>query len=207
MACKIIPSLALRAWKEKPRDELLVAYFCLCAVVQLVGLFFAGSGLRVMLFAFALFRRREKDTASAYSGLVILLAAGLFLAYCGIGSIGGFSRTGHTDTGRPEKPLGRNHWDRPELCAGDCTARGRLAPLPCRLAGGQTAGGSLTAPRPTARIGGGKPWNNWFGDKGATDGRNPAPGHAQRTWAVYRGDRRTRHAVRDRGVGPPARYP
>jgi hypothetical protein len=70
----------------------LVAYFCLCALVLLVGLFFAGSGLWVVLFAFALFRRRlrEKEAISAYSGLVIVLAAGLFLVYCGIGAIWGF---------------------------------------------------------------------------------------------------------------------
>jgi hypothetical protein len=70
----------------------LVAYFCLCALVLVVGLGCVGSGLWVVLFAFALFRRRrrEKETASAYAGLVIILAAGLFLAYCGLGAIGGF---------------------------------------------------------------------------------------------------------------------
>jgi hypothetical protein len=70
----------------------LVAYFCLCALVLVVGLFFAGSGLWVVVFAFILFRRRlsEKETASAYSGLVIILVAGLFLICCGIGAIWGF---------------------------------------------------------------------------------------------------------------------
>lgn len=70
----------------------LVAYFCFCAMVLVVGWFFAGSGLWVVLFAFALFRRRLKDqqTASAYSGLVIFVAAGLFLVQCGIGAIWGF---------------------------------------------------------------------------------------------------------------------
>jgi hypothetical protein len=70
----------------------LVAYYCLCALVLMVGLFFACCGLWVVLFAFALFRRRlkEKETASAYLGLVIILAAGLFLVYCGIGAIWGF---------------------------------------------------------------------------------------------------------------------
>src|SRR5262249_30234432 len=70
----------------------LVAYFCLCALALVVGLFFAGSGLWVVLFAFALFRRRlrEQQTASAYSGLVIFVAAGLFLVYCGIGATWGF---------------------------------------------------------------------------------------------------------------------
>jgi hypothetical protein len=70
----------------------LVAYFCLCALVLVVGLFFVGSGLWVVLFAFALFRRRlrEKETASACWGLVIILTAGLFLVYCGIGAIWGF---------------------------------------------------------------------------------------------------------------------
>ena len=55
-------------------------------------MFFVGSGVWVVLFAFALFRRRlrEKETASAYSGLVIILAAGLFLVYSGIGAIWGF---------------------------------------------------------------------------------------------------------------------
>src|SRR5947209_1164537 len=64
----------------------LVAYFCFCSLVLVVGLAFAGSGLWVMLFAFAVFRRRlrDKETASAYSGLVIFLAAGLFLVDCGI---------------------------------------------------------------------------------------------------------------------------
>jgi hypothetical protein len=44
------------------------------------------------LFAFVLFRRRlrEEELASAYSGLVIILAAGLFLVYCGIGAMWGF---------------------------------------------------------------------------------------------------------------------
>ena len=70
----------------------LVAYFLLCAVVLVVGFVFAGCGLSVALFAFALFRRRlkEKEIASAYSGLVIFLAAGLFLVYCGTGAIWGF---------------------------------------------------------------------------------------------------------------------
>jgi hypothetical protein len=70
----------------------LVAYFCLCALVLVVGVFFAGSGLWVVLFAFVLFRRRlrDKETASAYSGLVIILAAGFFLVYCGIAAIWGF---------------------------------------------------------------------------------------------------------------------
>ena len=70
----------------------LVAYFLLCAVVFVVGLVFAGCGLWVALFAFTLFRRRlkEKEIASAYSGLVIFLAAGLFLVYCGTGAIWGF---------------------------------------------------------------------------------------------------------------------
>jgi len=70
----------------------LVAYFCFCALVLFVGLFFAGSGLWVVLFAFALFQRRlrEKKTASGYPGLVIFLAAGLLLVYCGIGAIWGF---------------------------------------------------------------------------------------------------------------------
>src|SRR6266851_8068215 len=70
----------------------LLAYFCACALVLVVGLVFAGSGLWVALFAVALCwrRLREKKTASAYSGLVILLAAGLFLVYCGIGAIWGF---------------------------------------------------------------------------------------------------------------------
>src|SRR5262245_18546700 len=70
----------------------LVPYFCLCALGLVVGLFFAGSGRWVVLFAFALFRRRlgEKETASAYSGMVVILAAGLFLLYCGIGAIWGF---------------------------------------------------------------------------------------------------------------------
>ena len=69
----------------------LVAYFLLCAVVLVVGLVFAGCGLWVALFAIALFRRRlnEKEIASAYSGLVIFLAAGLFLVYCGTGTIWG----------------------------------------------------------------------------------------------------------------------
>jgi hypothetical protein len=70
----------------------LVAYFCLCALVLVVGLFFAGSGLWVVLFAFVMFRRRlrEKEIASAYSSLVIILAAGLFLFYCGIAAVWGF---------------------------------------------------------------------------------------------------------------------
>jgi hypothetical protein len=70
----------------------LVAYFLLCAVVLVVGLVFAGCGLWVALFAFVLFRRRlrEKEIASAYTGLVIFLAAGLFLVYCGTGAIWGF---------------------------------------------------------------------------------------------------------------------
>ena len=70
----------------------LVAYFCFCAIVLVVGLVFAGSGLWVALFAFALFRRRlrDKEIASAYSGLVIFLAAGLFLVNCGVGAIWGF---------------------------------------------------------------------------------------------------------------------
>jgi hypothetical protein len=70
----------------------LVAYFCFCALVLGVGSFFAGSGLWVVLFAFVLFQRRlkEKQTASAYSGLVIFLAAGLFLVYCGVAAIWGF---------------------------------------------------------------------------------------------------------------------
>src|SRR5262245_43337732 len=70
----------------------LVAYFCFCAVVMVVGLAFAGSGLWVALFAVALFRRRRRgnETASAYSGLVIFLAAGLFLVYCGISAVWGF---------------------------------------------------------------------------------------------------------------------
>jgi hypothetical protein len=70
----------------------LVAYFLLCAVVLVVGLAFAGCGLWVALFAFALFRGRlkEKEIASAFSGLVIFLAAGLFLVYCGTGAIWGF---------------------------------------------------------------------------------------------------------------------
>jgi hypothetical protein len=70
----------------------LVAYFCLCALVLVVGLFFAGSGLWAVLFAFVLFRRRlrEKEITSAYSGLVIILAAGLFLVYCGIAAMWGF---------------------------------------------------------------------------------------------------------------------
>jgi hypothetical protein len=70
----------------------LVAYFCLCAIVLVVGLVFAGSGLWVALFAFALFRGRlnEKKIASAYSGLVIFVAGGLFLVYCGISAIWGF---------------------------------------------------------------------------------------------------------------------
>jgi hypothetical protein len=69
----------------------VVAYFLLCAVVLVVGLVFAGCGLWVALFAFTLFRRRlkEKEIASAYSGLVIFLAAGLFLVYCGTGTIWG----------------------------------------------------------------------------------------------------------------------
>jgi hypothetical protein len=70
----------------------LVAYFCLGALVLLVCLGFAGSGLWVVLFAFVLFRRRlrEKEIASAYSGLIIILAAGLFLVYCGIAAMWGF---------------------------------------------------------------------------------------------------------------------
>jgi hypothetical protein len=70
----------------------LVAYFCFGALVLVVSLFFAGSGLWVVLFAFALFRRRlrEKETASAYSGLVILLAAGLLLVFFGVGAAWGF---------------------------------------------------------------------------------------------------------------------
>jgi hypothetical protein len=70
----------------------LVAYFCLCAVVLVVSFFFAGTGLWVVLFAFVLFRRRlgDKETASAYTGLVIILAAGFFLVYCGIGALWGF---------------------------------------------------------------------------------------------------------------------
>src|SRR4249920_25243 len=54
----------------------LVAYFLLCAVVLVVGFLFAGCGLWLALFASALFRRRlkEKEIASAYSGLVIFLA-------------------------------------------------------------------------------------------------------------------------------------
>ena len=70
----------------------VVAYFLLCAVVLVVGLVFAGCGLWVALFAFTLFRRRlkEKEIASAYSGLVIFLAAGLSLVYCGTGAIWGF---------------------------------------------------------------------------------------------------------------------
>ena len=69
-----------------------LAYFLLCAVVLVVGLVFAGCGLWVVLFAFALFRRRLKEQriASAYSGLVIVVAAGLFLVYCGTGAIWGF---------------------------------------------------------------------------------------------------------------------
>jgi hypothetical protein len=59
----------------------LVAYFLLCAVVLVVGLVFAGCGLWVALFAFALFRIRlkENEIAPAYSGLVIFLAGALFL--------------------------------------------------------------------------------------------------------------------------------
>jgi hypothetical protein len=70
----------------------LVAYFLLCAVVLVVGLVFAGCGLWVALFSFALIRRRlkEKQIASTYLGLVIFLAGGLFLVYCGIGAIWGF---------------------------------------------------------------------------------------------------------------------
>ena len=70
----------------------VVAYFLLCAVVLVVGLVFAGCGLWVALFAFTLFRRRlkEKEIASAYLGLVIFLAAGLSLVYCGTGAIWGF---------------------------------------------------------------------------------------------------------------------
>jgi hypothetical protein len=70
----------------------LVAYFLLCAVVLVVGLVFASCGLWVAPFAFALFRRRlkEKEIASAYSGLVIFFAAGLFLVYSGTGAIWGF---------------------------------------------------------------------------------------------------------------------
>jgi hypothetical protein len=69
-----------------------VAYFLLCGVVLVVGLAFASCGLWVALFAFALFRRRlkEKEIASAYSSLVIFLAAGLFLVYCGTGAVWGF---------------------------------------------------------------------------------------------------------------------
>jgi hypothetical protein len=70
----------------------LVAYSCLLAVVLVVGFAFGGSGLWVVLFAFALFRRRlrEKEVAAAYSGLVIILTAGLFLVYCGTAIICGF---------------------------------------------------------------------------------------------------------------------
>jgi hypothetical protein len=70
----------------------LVAYFCLCALVLVVGLAFAGSGLWVTLFAVVLCcrRLREKEIASAYSSLAILLAAGLFLVCSGIGAIWGF---------------------------------------------------------------------------------------------------------------------
>jgi hypothetical protein len=70
----------------------VVAYFLLCAVVLVVGLVFAGCGLWVALFAFDLFRKRleEEEIASAYSGLVIFLAAGLFLVYGGTGAIWGF---------------------------------------------------------------------------------------------------------------------
>ena len=59
----------------------VVAYFLLCAVVLVVGLVFAGCGLWVALFAFALFRIRlkENEIAPAYSGLVIFLAGALFL--------------------------------------------------------------------------------------------------------------------------------
>jgi hypothetical protein len=70
----------------------VVAYFLLCAVVLVVGLVFAGCGLWVALFAFVLLRRRlkEEEIASAYSGLVIVLAAGLFLVYCGTAAIWDF---------------------------------------------------------------------------------------------------------------------
>ena len=70
----------------------LVAYFFFCVVVVAVGLFSGGCGVWVWLFAFALFRRRLAETtiASAYSGLVIFLAAGTFLVYCGIGATWGF---------------------------------------------------------------------------------------------------------------------
>jgi hypothetical protein len=70
----------------------LVAYFCFCVLVVLVALVFAGSGLWVMMFAFALFRARlrRNETASAYSGLFIFLAAGLFLVYCGLSAAWAF---------------------------------------------------------------------------------------------------------------------
>jgi hypothetical protein len=50
-----------------------------------------SCGLWVALFAFAVYRRRlkENEIASAYSGLAIFLAAGLFLVYCGSGDIRG----------------------------------------------------------------------------------------------------------------------
>jgi hypothetical protein len=87
----------------------LVAYFLLCAVVLVVGLAFAGCGLWVAMFASALFRRRlqEKEIASAYSGLVIFLAAGLFLVYCGTGAIWGFFSHwpyGYWPSGGPPAP-------------------------------------------------------------------------------------------------------
>jgi hypothetical protein len=88
----VVPGLLAAAMITGLLGLPLVAYFCLFALVLVVGLFFVGSGLWVVLFAFALFRRRlrAKETASAYSGLVIILAAGLFLVSCGFGAMGGF---------------------------------------------------------------------------------------------------------------------
>src|SRR5258707_1206388 len=64
----------------------LLPYLCFAALVVTVGLFVAACGFWVWVFAFALFRRRreEEGAASAYSGLVIFLAAGTFLVYCGV---------------------------------------------------------------------------------------------------------------------------
>jgi hypothetical protein len=87
----------------------VVAYFFLCALMLVVGLAFAGSGLWVAMFAFVLFRRRlrEKETVSAYSGLAIILASGLFLVYCGVGAIWGFLSLwpyGYWPPGKPHAP-------------------------------------------------------------------------------------------------------
>jgi hypothetical protein len=70
----------------------VAAYFCFAALVVVVGVVFAGCGAWVWLFAFALFRRRleGRQSASAYSGLIIFLTAGTFLVYCGAAAVWGF---------------------------------------------------------------------------------------------------------------------